>query len=696
MLLSVHEMLEVVYLYEPLGAPKGERELHGGKVICRAAHEAEFSELDTFSGSLRLLVATAEQIWDRREALTRRLESTEGAHLAIFLVEDSADAPTVRLRKRLAASPLHNAVLGDLKYPYSVQGFIEALNNACSHFFLRVNQNIFQAALAIRDAEARSINEVGHAIMTGQASLDDLMRLVLEKAVELTCSDAGFLLLRENLLAEPVLNENGARAIRKLGSRFVQKFRICRSQNVRLQTKMLDPQLSPFTSLVVNRGDAIAWTEGAEKPCFYSTGDLQFPAVDVSLPEVELDQRSYALKSYCAFPLRTPSAELVGLLFLVNRRIANDVYCDNLADVENRVIGFSDHDLSLLGSLANQAGVSIDHARLYRDMRNLFESFVQASVYAIESRDPTTKGHSERVALMTVGLAEAVSRETNGPYGNIIFNPGQIYEIKYAALLHDFGKIGVQEHLLQKEKKLFPHELGMVQARFMALENRIRATVLESYLEALMKRNEAPRPEDYQKIRLDMDNLAREFGNYWALICDANEPNVVSQEAFEKIAGVAAQKILLGTEEVSLLTESEVGKLSIRKGSLAPDERREIESHVTHSYRFLVQIPWSSELANVPDIVHAHHERLDGSGYPRGLVDARDEFPLQAKIMAITDIFDALVARDRPYKKALPPQRAFSILEAEVKEGKLDRDLFEIFLRARIADLILASNVEVA
>jgi HD-GYP domain-containing protein (c-di-GMP phosphodiesterase class II) len=144
------------------------------------------------------------------------------------------------------------------------------------------------------------------------------------------------------------------------------------------------------------------------------------------------------------------------------------------------------------------------------------------------------------------------------------------------------------------------------------------------------------------------------------------------------------------------LQESEIRRLSLGKGSLSDEERLEIESHVIHSYNFLIQIPWSSDLANIPDIVYAHHERLNGVGYPRKLVDHVDEIPIQSKILAITDIYDALVSVDRPYKKAIPQQRALAILEAEVREGKLDPNLFRIFLEARICEMVRYPDSEVA
>ncbi len=697
MRLSAYDMIEVIYVFEPLGAPMGDHQVRGVNVTFRAQRQGELELREVSSRVLSLYVMTPQMFWEKREEFARILavKSSQESSVRVFLAEDSLRPATIRVRKKIAALSWNAAIAGDLHAPYGFNQFVNELNKACIQSFLLANQNVFQSVMDFREAEAKSIHEIGLAMMLGQSSSDELLRLVLEKAIDLAMADAGFLLLRENLLAEPLQAENNVRMLRKAGTRFVQKYRICKSQNVKLEAVLMDPQKSEFTSLVVNRGDAISWLRGT-LPVFHTIGDMGFPSVELPMPELEYDRRTYDVKSFCVFPLRTPSCEVIGLILLLNRRTSTEVFCDNIVDLENNVSGFSTHDVNILGALANQAGVSIDHARLYRDMKNLFESFVQASVFAIESRDPTTKGHSERVAAMTVGLAEAVNRVTDGPYASIIFNPSQIYEIKYASLLHDFGKIGVQEPVLRKEKKLFPHELSEIRSRFSVIETRLRLNLLEAYVEGLMKKGQAPNEIDMARIHSEMDRVASDFADFWAIVCDTNEPNVVNQDAFQKIASIAAQKILVGNEELSMLTESEIKKLSLRRGSLSAEERKEIESHVNHSYRFLTQIPWSNDLANVPDIVYTHHERLDGSGYPRGLIDAKDEIPIQAKIMAITDIYDALVASDRPYKKALPPQRALSILEAEVREGKLDRYLFEIFVEAKIADLVSYLAAEVA
>ena len=205
-----------------------------------------------------------------------------------------------------------------------------------------------------------------------------------------------------------------------------------------------------------------------------------------------------------------------------------------------------------------------------------------------------------------------------------------------------------------------------------------------------MQRGEVPTQEGIQKIKVDIGLISSELKHFWEAISDANEPHVVNAGNYQKIAEIASVRVSLGIDQVDLLSAGELQRLSIRRGSLSPEERLEIESHVTHSYRFLINIPWTNDLANIPDIVYAHHERMDGSGYPRRLVD--DEIPIQAKIMASADIYDALVAMDRPYKKAMPMERALHILEAEVKEGKLDSELFRIFHEARVYELVKLSE----
>jgi HD-GYP domain-containing protein (c-di-GMP phosphodiesterase class II) len=410
------------------------------------------------------------------------------------------------------------------------------------------------------------------------------------------------------------------------------------------------------------------------------------------LPEIDFDSKTYKIKSYCAFPIHLPSGEIEGFIILINKRISEDNILTKHSDIDNYVSKFSSHDLNLLESFTNQAGISLEHSKLINDLKKAFESFTAASIIAIESRDPTTKGHSERVATLTVGLAEAINNTKNGVYSSLEFSKIQVEEIRYASLLHDFGKIGVREHILNKEKKLFPYQLEKIQSRFLMLQDKLHINILEKYISNLMAKKEIPKQEELEKHKEEILNISTKFTKYFDVILDVNEPALLSQEFFDKISEIAATKIIVGDNSYSLLSEKEIEILSIKKGSLSQAERLEIESHVTHSYNFLIQIPWSNELRDIPEIVYGHHERLDGSGYPRNLKGKN--IPVQAKMMAITDIFDALVAQDRPYKKAIPYERALNILEAEVKHGKLDGDLFKIFVEARVGHLILNQNAE--
>lgn len=681
------DSLEIIYLYQPVGLVAGERSLRGLELRMRSGTTDELLALHAYAGALTLFVLTPQQYLAHREAVHQFHDAhRNSASVGFFLVEDHLEPATVRQRKRLQAELENPYIAGDLRAPYTFNQAHSELAKAAQHLYLSANRDLFRSMAAIREIESKAINEVGLA-MTSQSSTEELMRLILDKCLELSNADAGFLLLRDNLMGERSPDGGGSvKLLRSHNSRFVQKARICRSQNIRLRSDLLDPASSTFTSLVVNRACGISWSEGMDSPHMHGSHNGTSPA-GAQPPEIEFDSRNYRVASYCAFPLKTPSEEVVGYILLLNRRVSRDVFLDNLDDVDSYVTSFPSYDLNILEALASQAGVSIDHTRLIKDLKTVFESFVQASVTAIESRDPGTKGHSERVAKLTVGLAEAVNRTYSGPYANIQLSPGQIYELRYAALLHDFGKIGVREDVLRKEKKLFPGELSLIKGRFLSMEKQLHLKCLEVYLEGLMAKGQIPTRADIDRIGAEVSRISEELDGCWEAILEANEPNVVNAGNFQRVAEIAAARVIVGDASRELLLPEELERLSIRRGSLSPEERREIESHVEHSYKFLIQIPWTTELANLPEIVYGHHERLDGSGYPRRLTG--DEIPMQAKMMAITDVYDALVAMDRPYKKSIPHERALSILEAEVREGKLDGELFKVFVEAKIGELIL-------
>ena len=313
------------------------------------------------------------------------------------------------------------------------------------------------------------------------------------------------------------------------------------------------------------------------------------------------------------------------------------------------------------------------------EIEKLFEGFVNAAVTAIEARDPSTSGHSNRVAQLTVGLAEAVNRTPEGPYGDTHFNEHHLKELRYASLLHDFGKVGVREQVLTKARKLEPERL-----------DRILQRLCQRDLEAVTSRlREAwQRSEAYDDRFFDIVMAAHraESTRIADLIIRCNEPRVLTQDVVEAMDELEGLNFLHweGTT-AKVLEPTDIAALRIPKGSLSESERKEINSHVTHTFKFLSQIPWTGFLKEVPAIAHAHHERLNGMGYPRHI--KADEIPKQSKLMAICDVFDALVASDRPYKVAVTVPRSLEILENEVKADLLDGDAYRIFVEARIFDL---------
>jgi response regulator RpfG family c-di-GMP phosphodiesterase len=313
---------------------------------------------------------------------------------------------------------------------------------------------------------------------------------------------------------------------------------------------------------------------------------------------------------------------------------------------------------------------------LKNDIERLFEGFVNASVTAIEARDPSTSGHSSRVADLTVGLAEAVNRTPNGPYGGLFFNPLQIREIRYASLLHDFGKVGVREQVLVKAKKIEGEHLESI---FQRLHQRTLETMRDRLLEAWSKGQSF----DHKVVGHFLAQQEEETRHLADLVRRSNEPTVLPQEValeLDHLEGLTYQH--WSGDRRTLIERQDIDLLRIPKGSLSERERDEIQNHVTYTYRFLSQIPWTTELAGVPEIAWAHHERLNGKGYPRQLKEA--DIPVQSKLMAVSDVYDALTAADRPYKAAVSVERSLQILEQEAKVNLLDTEVLRIFLEARI------------
>jgi len=304
-------------------------------------------------------------------------------------------------------------------------------------------------------------------------------------------------------------------------------------------------------------------------------------------------------------------------------------------------------------------------------------------VHAIEQRDPTTYGHSGRVAGMTVGLAEVVDRADDGPYRGVRFSREQLKEIRYAALLHDFGKVGVREQVLIKAKKLYPSDLGLVRHRHAFIRRTAEREFWRKRAEYLESHGKKGYEDFIKELEAAHEQELKDLDRFLETVLQANEPSILPDGSFEELEAWSKRtyQAFDGATE-AFLSPDEMRYLTIRKGSLDDAERHEIESHVTHTYQFLQRIPWTRELQQIPLIAYGHHEKLDGHGYPRRI--PADGIPIQTRMMTISDIYDALTAQDRPYKRAVSVDRAIDILTTEVNEGQLDADLFKLFIDGKL------------
>ena len=391
------------------------------------------------------------------------------------------------------------------------------------------------------------------------------------------------------------------------------------------------------------------------------------------------DQMNYRSRSMLALPMRDHRGRVVGVLQFINRLGLRD----------GAIIRFGEETVEVLRAIASQAAVSLQKNALLQDISQLFESFVQASVKTIEQRDPSTSGHSFRVAETTVSLFSALPKSGSPAFRNLQLTDEDIKEVRYAALLHDFGKIGVPEAILVKANKLSDDRLSVIRYRIELQKERLRRRSIEQQLELLHHK-----PIDYdvskRRIHRQLEKQLNVLDQYYDAIQNANKPDMLDAGDLSHIAEIRdyAFRELDGTVG-GVISDEDVLALSVRRGSLTPSERRAIQSHVTYTKDFLSVLPWPPELAQVPDIAGAHHERLDGSGYPEGLLG--EQIPLASRAMAVCDVYDALTAMDRAYKPAMSQDAAFSVLNDEARTGLLDKNLVDIFIASgsyHIADAV--------
>ena len=521
---------------------------------------------------------------------------------------------------------------------------VALLGFAAEQFRLKQKTDQLAAALQNKDGDLQKLVDVGLAL-SAEKDLERLLSKILTEGRRLSNSDAASLFLVDKKGDQPQL-----------------LFKL--TQNSSMPTRFQEQRM-PLTKASIAGYVALTSTELNISDAYAIPSDAPYRfnrSFDM--------QVGYRTMSLLAIPMLNHRREVVGVLEFINGQNA-----------QGEVIAFSEVMAASLRALASQAAVAIENRQLLDDISQLFDGFVQASVFAIEQRDPTSAGHSFRVADLCIALARQLPMAPLAHLRNQALGDESMRELRYAALLHDFGKVGVREHVLTKAKKLPEPVIDNLRYRVALAKESLQNQTLRRMLQAYRQYgtlDEQLRLQWETELAIECERLDQ----YLRDILKANEPSVLTEGDFHHLQEIQGHVVKNHDDSlIGLLSESEFCALAIRRGSLTQEERAEIERHVVHTRDFLKLIPWTPALQGIPEIAAAHHEKLDGSGYPKGL--AGEQIPCGSRIMTICDIYDALTASDRPYKPAVPIEHALDILLSEVKSGLLDGDLVKVFIDSR-------------
>ena len=367
----------------------------------------------------------------------------------------------------------------------------------------------------------------------------------------------------------------------------------------------------------------------------------------------------YRSTSFLAVPMKNHENEIIGVLQLINA----------LDRKTGEIIAFSNDDQHLLESLASQAAIALTNRRLIKQLEDLFESFISLINTAIDDKSPYTGGHCERVPVLTMLLAEAVNHTGSGPLKDFVMTDRDRYELKIAGMLHDCGKITTPVHVVDKSTKLHTllDRIHLVDTRFEVLKRDAEIAMLKGEMGA-----------DNYKVRIRQLDEDREFLRH----CNIGSEKMEETDQARVRSIAAYQWRNEAGEQSNFLSANELENLTIPFGTLNPAERQIINHHIEVTIKMLESLPWPRHLKNVPEYAGGHHERMDGKGYPKGLT--REQMPVQARVMGIADIFEALTAKDRPYKKGKSLTESLAILGKLKLNGHIDPDLFDVFVREKV------------
>ena len=510
----------------------------------------------------------------------------------------------------------------------------------------------------------KELNEIGIALSQPR-DINILLEIILEAAKRITHADAGTLYLYEP--AQQILH-----------------FEILRNDSLNIAmggtsgvpitfypVHLYDASGQPNHAMVVSHSALSG--ETVNIPDAYTAAGYDFSGTQ------KFDRKTgYRSQSFLAVPMRNHEAEVIGVLQLINAQDRDS----------GEIVPFSVDDQQLLESLASQAAIALTNRRLIEQMEELFESFIKLINTALDDKSAYTGGHCERVPVLTMMLADAVNRTTAGPLKDFVMTDKDRYELKIAGLLHDCGKITTPVHVVDKSTKLHTllDRIELLDVRFEVLKRDSEIAMLRKIIQdsgfgsqdTKAARNIEQDARAEHEAHLKQLNDDREFLRY----CNVGS-EAMSAEEQQRVRQIGAYRWCnTGGVETEFLSADELENLTIRSGTLTAAEREIINHHIVVTIKMLEALPWPKHLKNVPEYAGGHHERMDGKGYPRGL--RREQMSVQARVMGIADIFEALTAKDRPYKKGKTLTESLTILGKFKLNGHVDPDLFDIFIREKV------------
>jgi HD-GYP domain-containing protein (c-di-GMP phosphodiesterase class II) len=498
-------------------------------------------------------------------------------------------------------------------------------------------------------------NQIKHLIqigvaLSGEKNINRLLEKIVDEARKLTNADAGTLYTMSDDETELqfAIVQNNSLNIRMGGTGGVITWQAVNLKNA--DGSANEANVSAYAAI---SGEIINIADVYDVQGFNFEGTKKFDK-----------NTGYRSKSMLVVPLRNHENDIIGVLQLLNA----------LDTTTGEVINFQPESQEIILSLASQAAVALSNSHLIHDLENLFESFIKTIAATIDEKSPYTGGHIRRVAELTMAIAERINETQQGCFAAVKFSDDQLRELRMAAWLHDVGKITTPEYVIDKETKL-----QTVYDRIHEVKTRLEL-IKKDYLPTNQSGNKDQRVD---KTTGSADAEIKELDEEDQFLREVNKgEEFLSDEKIARIKNIAQREWNMNGEIRPLLSEEEVYNLCVRRGTLNEEERNLINNHAFVTHKILAGLSFPKKLRHVADYAAAHHEKIDGSGYPFGLKG--DEIPLQSRIIAIVDIFEALTAEDRPYRKGKTLSEVLRIMEVMVKEKHIDKDLFDFFIKEKI------------